>query len=337
MKHLIVASVILVLLGSHGRAEENRTDYTYERIATEFVVPGYASFRAKAEAHLRAWVGFCKSPDDAGLTGLRESYLRLAEAWAAIEIVRSGPIAEDFRIDRLYFWPERKNAIERALKALLSARDDADLAPEAMTAASAAIQGLPALERLLFDGAPAVKDFAGSEESAFRCKAGAAIAQNAAAISAEITEAYAARTGEVDRAAKAALATDIVTAYNIIKDRKIEAVLGKDGSDAKPRLAEAWRSGGSLAAIRANLAALNKVAAIALEGLPEDVSLPFATSSALKIAESLSGDLGTLAAGDRRVDLILLRDAVSAAEDRAIAEIPPALGVTVGFNSLDGD
>ena len=56
-----------------------------------------------------------------------------------------------------------------------------------------------------------------------------------------------------------------------------------------------------------------------------------------RIATGLSGDLGAIAVSDRRFEAILLRDAVDAAEDRAAIEIPAALGVTIGFNSLDGD
>ena len=298
------------------------------RIAAEIIAPGYRALDAEARAHAGAWAAYCAAPDAAGFTGLRSSFHRLADAWAAIEFVRSGPMAQDYRSERLYLWPERKNAVEKALNALLSARNPADLEPRAMKTASAAVQGIPALERLLFGPA-------GVADGGFRCQAGAAIARNAAAIAAEITAATA--VPATSEAAKAALATDIVTAYSVIKDRKIEPVLGADRGSARSRLAEAWRSGRSLRAMEINLEVLAAVAAIALEAGPEDASLPYTASTALRIAQSLSGDLGAIAAGAARGDLVLLRDAVNAAEDRAIAEIPAALGVTIGFNSLDGD
>lgn len=321
-----------------ARAAETRTDYTYERIVTEFVAPGYRNLSQAAQVHARDWRSFCAAPAESGFSALRASYNRLADAWAGVEIVRSGPIAKDFRAERLYFWPERKNAVERGLKALLAARNPADLKPSAMQKASAAVQGLPALERLLFGGNPSFQDFTGTEAAGFRCKAGAAIAENAASIAAETHAGFVGQSpGAITAADKAALATDIVTAFATIKDRKIEPVLGEDGNSVKPRLAEAWRSGRSLRNIVLNLRSLDAAAKLALEGLPEDVSLPFTTATALRIAQSLSGDLGGLAAGPRRADVILLRDAVDAAGDSALIEIPAALGVTIGFNSLDGD
>ena len=60
-------------------------------------------------------------------------------------------------------------------------------------------------------------------------------------------------------------------------------------------------------------------------------------ATALRVARRLSGDLGAIAAGPQRRDLILLRDAADAAGKSALQEVPAVLGVTVGFNSLDGD
>jgi hypothetical protein len=328
--------LLLIALAPPSRSE-TRTDYAYERIVTELVVPGYAALAASADEHVRDWESFCAGPDESGFAQLRRSYGRLADAWASIEFVRSGSGAEDFRAEKFYFWPERKNAVERALNALLAAAKPEELAPEAMRNASAAIQGLPALERLLFDAGASKDDFRDSAAAQFRCQAGEAIARNAAAIAGEISSSFSIGKLAITGEAKAALATDIVSAYATIKDRKIEPVLGKDRNAARPRLAEAWRSGRSLRNIEINLRSLATAANIALEGIPEEVSLPFTTEQARRIAAGLAGDLGALAAGERRSDVVLLRDAIDAAEDTALIEIPAALGVTIGFNSLDGD
>ena len=86
-----------------------------------------------------------------------------------------------------------------------------------------------------------------------------------------------------------------------------------------------------------NLQSLDRTNAILRQTLPADASLPAATLSARGIAESAQPDLAATAAGKNRSEAIFLLDAVDAAGDRAIAEVPAALGVTVGFNSLDGD
>ena len=138
-------------------------------------------------------------------------------------------------------------------------------------------------------------------------------------------------------AARAALATDIVTAFEVIEDRKIRTVLGKSRAGAKPRLAEAWRSGRSLRNIELNLTALLAIAAIAAEEAPETPILPSAVETAREAAAALKGDIGAFASGGERGAVILLLDAVFAAGQSAKTEIPAALGVTVGFSSTDGD
>ncbi len=110
----------------------------------------------------------------------------LPTAWSSIELVHYGPVAEDFRGERLSFWPERKNAVEKALKSALAKADDASLAPDTFRKGSAGVQGLPALERLLFSEGASEADFAGSPEAEFRCRLGSAIAANISAIAREV-------------------------------------------------------------------------------------------------------------------------------------------------------
>src|SRR5205823_7679797 len=100
----------------------------------------------------------------AGFDEARDAYRRTADAWTEIEFVRYGPISDDFRVDRLNYWPERKNATARGLAALLTKEGSADLAPARFAENSVAVQGLPALERLLFEGT--APDFLGGSAKA---------------------------------------------------------------------------------------------------------------------------------------------------------------------------
>jgi predicted lipoprotein len=332
---LVFAASLFAAVGSP--CANPKTDYTYERVVTEFIVPGFKSLAGLAGKHAETWKSFCEEPEEEKFQALTQSFHALADAWATIEFIRSGPSSDDFRRERFYFWPERKNAVERVLAAALKSASPQDLEPVAIRNASAAIQGLPALERLLFDGISTSAEFQAKEKAGFRCQLGTAISYNAAALADEMKEGWNAKAAFITEADKAALATDIVTTYTVIKDVKIEAVIGKDEKHAKPRAAEFWRSVRSLRNIVVNLEALNRINAIFFEALSEDVSLPATTNSAISIARSLGADLGSIAVGERRRDALLLRDAVDAAEDRALIEVPAALGVTVGFNSLDGD
>jgi predicted lipoprotein len=338
---------LAALLVTPTHAQSAPDGLLLRRVVDEVIVPGYADLAQAAEAQQAQWQSFCPSPTPEGLAKLRDAYHRTADSWSSIELVHYGPIADDFRGERLNFWPERKNAVEKALKAALAKADDAALALETFRKGSAGVQGLPALERLLFSEGAGNADFAGGPEAEFRCRLGTAIAANILAIAREVhrgwtdgDNAIAARliAPEIAGGLKAALATDLLGAYVLIKDKKLGPAMGNDPADTRPRMAESWRSGRSLRAIQLNLESTGAILRILAEGMPKKDSTALRNNdTALRVAKRLSGDLGALAAGPQRRELILLRDAADAAGKRAIEEVPVVLGVTVGFNSLDGD
>jgi predicted lipoprotein len=335
-----------MLLATSAHAQSS-PDELLRRVVEEVIVPGYANLVTVAEGQQAEWQSFCPSPSAAGMESLRDAYHRTADSWSSIETVHYGPIAEDFRGERLSFWPERKNAVEKALKTALAKSDDAALAPETFRNSSAGAQGLPALERLLFSEDASEGDFAGNPAAAYRCKLGMAIATNILGIAQEVqagwTEgdnAIAKRLAapEIAGGLKGALATDLLGGYVLLKDKKLDPAMGKDAASTRPKLAEGWRSGRSLRAMVLNLEFTGAVLKILAEGMPKKDSTALRNNdTALRVAKRLDGDLGALAAGPQRRDLILLRDAADAAGKRALEEVPVVLGVTVGFNSLDGD
>lgn len=327
------AALILGVSATVAQAQPT-PDESYRRIVTEFIKPGFTALSDTAERHSAERRAYCAAPSPEKLGKLAASFHLLADAWAKIEIIRSGPASEDFRHERFYFWPERKNAVERGLTVLLD--QGAILDAGAIRKQSAAVQGLPALERLLYANGEADTKLGKGPTGQLRCRLGTAISENAAELASEMATAWASAPANSTPEARAALATDIVTAYAILKDTKIETVVGKDEAAVKPRAAEFWRSGRSMRDIMLNLAALLTVNDLLFPDPPEDVALPYSTRTALSIAESIK-DLAATASGVERNDAVFLRDAVGAAEDRAVIEVPSALGVTIGFNSLDGD
>jgi uncharacterized protein len=339
--------LVLLLPAAQPAHAQASSDELLKRVVDDVIVPGYANLVQAAVVEQFQWQAFCVAPSPDSLASVRDAYHRTADAWSSIEVIHYGPIAEDFRGERLSFWPERKNAVEKALKNILRTPNDAALEPATFRKGSAGVQGLPALERLLFSEGASDTDFTDSAGANFRCRLGTAIATNILAIAQEVqagwTEgdnAIAKRlaTPDVAAALKGALATDLLGGYALIKDKKLDPAMGKDAADVRPKMAEGWRSGRSLQAIVLNLETAGAILTILAEGMAKQDSTALRNNStALRVAKRLSGDLGTLAAGPQRRDLILLRDAVDAAGKRALEEAPAVLGVTVGFNSLDGD
>jgi predicted lipoprotein len=312
------------------------------RVTDQFILPHYHDFSVRNEAQEKAWTAFCAKPDDTGFAALRAAFLASADAWSAIEIVRYGPVSESYRIERISHWPERKNAVAKALSSLLAGEGTSDLAPEQFVKNSVAGQGLPALERLLFDGDdPKAPFLAVSPAAQRRCAVGAAIAANLSRMAHEIEAgwpALVAQFGNEDFAkeAKTRLATDYISHFEFLRDAKLRPIFGKDPSLARPRLAEGWRSGRTKEALLINLSSARTMAEIILEGY--DAYSPSMIDTAKSLTEELDPDFGALAQMPKtRPGLFLVLDAVTAVRDKASDEIPAALGVTVGFNSRDGD
>ena len=322
-------------------------------IARELVIPQYRALADAMGRQAAAWRAFRAKPG-AGTEAVKAAYQDAADAWSAAEDIRSGPIAEDNRYERMAHWPERRNAVSRALASLLAGEEP--ITPERLRRASVAGQGLTALERLLYGereggAAAAARELAASTPAgARRRELGLAIAEGLDRIANEVLAAW---TGpELARWEKASpdearenltrLATDHLATLEVIQDAKINTVLSKDPDETRPLLAEGWRSGRSLRAIRINLEAAEAFIRAALahddERLPGAVA-GFATARSL--ADGLAGQslpIGQLAA-DRagRMRLVLLRDAVGSAREVSGPALSEGLDVTIGFNSQDGD
>jgi predicted lipoprotein len=298
-------------------------------------------------AQKSAWRQFCTSPDQQGLALAKSAFQRAADAWSGIEFVLYGPISADYRFERMAHWPERNNAVSRGLASLLSRSDE--LTPERFAETSAAVQGLTALERLLYEP-DALKVFTAKDAAARRhCDVGTAIANGLAATSRKVLDEWRAPDGTLAKLengneglvdeALTRIVTDHITSLEIISDNKLGAAMGKRLEDARPNLAEGWRSGRSMRAIAINLdanAALTRL--LFGPGAKQAESLLDSLQTAQHLAEGLPPDIGKLASdAKQRFRIILLRDAVRSARDLAELSLPDALGVIIGFNSRDGD
>ena len=316
-------------------------DDTLNRIVERFIIPHYQALSLTADAQEKAWAEFCAKPDEIGFEILQKAYLATADSWSQIEFLRYGPIGDEFRAERLSYWPERKNATAKALAQLLEFDGVADLAPELFTKNSVAVQGLPALERLLFDDRAQVEMLNGLRKGR-RCAVGQAIAWNVVMIAhdvrlgwtTDVVEAIA--NPDTAKEATSRIVTDFLSAFAFMRDTKLRPVLGKEVEAARPALAESWRSKRSKRALTLNLETMLDLAKLIMEG--KDGDTPATIVTAVEFADALPEEFGP-AVGDvkQRQQFYLVLDALAAAGDKAHDEIPAMLGITVGFNSQDGD
>lgn len=291
--------------------------------------PGYAAF-ARASADLAAL-------DSCDAEVLRPAFHAAYDAWLAVAHLHLGPAEDEGRALAILFWPDPKGLGLKAQRALL-AGDPASLTPDAMARQSVAARGLAGLERLLYPAEPPATD---------PCPLAQATADDLARMAADLDQAWgpygkllltAGQPGNTafltEAEATQALFTQLATGLEFIADRRLGRPLGSFDKP-RPELAEARASARSLHNVTLSLMALRDLAQTLSSQTPQTFA---AFEHALMLAQDLDDPtFANVADPQGRLKVEILQQAVRATRDTAIAELAPALGVSLGFNSQDGD
>ena len=351
----------LLLFGAAPAADARKAP-TYaqavDRTIDRVIVPGYAALAAATGELAAAMSGLCADPDGGSLEAARAGLAKVVTAFSRVELLRLGPAREDHRFERLFFWPDRRGRGRRQVEALIAREDEATLEGAALRQKSVAVQGLLALDLVLAgNGSEGLAD--GS--AVFRCRQGLAIAGAVDRTASGIHRGWAAADGfgALMRGAgpgnpvyrsHGEVVADLLGAaaeqLQVVERLKLRRML-RDGPDrARPKAAPFWRSGLARASIAANLdgvlALLHEGGLVAL--LPaSDAGLAARLGSELREAlEAVSAMSGgglpeLLADPEKHRRLAVAAARVAAAASLLGEDIPPALGLVAGFNSLDGD
>lgn len=155
MKPVLTAALLItvsLLPVRHAVAQADHVDH--RRIAREalakHIQPSYAKLKTAFET-LRSGAGtFCSAPDEDRLGELRKTFTDTVKAWGRIAHFQFGPIREENRHERIWFWPDRKGIgrrqVARAIRSRPEGYDDAGTLGEK----SIAVQGLGAFEQILY-------------------------------------------------------------------------------------------------------------------------------------------------------------------------------------------
>jgi hypothetical protein len=270
------------------------------------------------------------------------------------------------RAERLYFWPDPRNAAARQLGELLAGRDPAALTVEGFVRASAAVQGLPATERLLFDEGAVAAFRREGDEGRRRCEVLAAITRNVATIASEVAREWS--TGDAAYARRVETAGPGNAAYPEPKEAtqdllkslhgglervaslKLVKPLGASLAAARPTLVEEWRSGRALRDVRLNLVAaralylgdggfgLSDVVREVAGAGDLDARLRRSFDACIAAADRVRGPLESAVRNPRgRPAVERLLKEVQTLSHVVAEHLTTALDLPLGFNALDGD
>lgn len=351
MKRLALVLATVLWAGVASAAPKAPIDYAAlnAHVVAKHIVPRYQAFLVQANTLGTALTAYCAAPGDKALSSARDAFHATVDAWQAIEHLRSGPTAELNAAARVNFWPDPKGLGGRHLRQLLGAQDAERLAPARFAQSSIAVQGIPALERLLFSeaGKPLLEVPPADGAVVTPCKAAHAIARNLAAIGGDLVARWSKDpfAGLEAKKATSNLFTDLAGGLEAVADLKVGGPLGEKTGRLWPKRAEDWRSGRALRNIEINILALKDMyAAMAdgagkrLSGTPEDAYIRGEFDAAAAKAKAVGPTLvAALETTDGQARAKALIAAVRELREVVVGNMMAPLDLILGFNSRDGD
>lgn len=336
-------------LGEVGTTDEER-ERLFIALADEVFAPAYATFRDRS-AELATTIGeHCRG--DAEAADTRRGWRRAMVAWQAIQHVAVGPVEEETRRFRIQFFPDRNEAVERAVDTVLTETDR--LAEAELATRSVGVQGLPALEYLLF----AIRGLDDPDEGPRRCELAQAVAANLSTMAADAAAPWqgggAFRSEFVNAGGTFTSTEDVLTVIfeaavlqaEFISYRKL-----RDAVDANnPNALESHYAQHSGQNIRANLDALREMFDTGadeeyrvrdyLERLyaADDLATQIFTemSNAEGLLDGLEGSLEEVVGGQAGGDALALNSSIRHLAD-LLQDAGLVAGIDIGFNNQDGD
>ena len=368
-KKIIMRSLaLLFIMFSYGNANADWRQAN-TAIVQQHVLPAYENLAQTSEKLIKKSQAMCESADVRSLVSLRSTFHQLMDAWSLIQHLRSGPIMLFGHYYRYQLWPDKHNAGERQLRRVLIAQDPVLLQHENLQRSSVAVQGLSALERLLFSKKVKAEMLSRNEQNDFRCELVIAISRNLASMSRDIAEVWALdpppyhmiflaaseRQG-VSRQDDESLADDksiLIAFYNnipaqlqFIVNDKLFRPLRTTTAKAKPRYLESWRSQRALRNLELNVQAIKSLYdtgfSILLKRSEQGARLDKEVQQAFVHVEQALAHVEvplyeTLKDETQRAKQEALLEAVRRLQSLMVGPVPRSLGFSLRFNAFDGD
>lgn len=349
---LLFTSLAALALGACSPSDPQAT--TSASIAKQVILPTYSRW-VDADRQLAASaLAFCEGKAD--LASARADFLRAQKAWAELQPMLIGPLAEGNRSWQVQFWPDKKNLVGRQVEQLVTAQPQ--VSAEALAKSSVVVQGLSAYEYILFD---AGIDMADATTKARYCPLLTAIGERQKALAEEILGSWNATDGMLAQLSKfpnpryadsheaiAELLRVQVTALDTLK-KKLGTPLGRQTKgQPQPFQAEAWRSKESLNNLQAALSSaetlwngvdnhgLKSLLPAEQKPLADKIDAAYAASRAL-LAQLKPPLADLLASEEGRQQLNAFYDSLNVVHRLHEGELAKALGIALGFNANDGD
>ncbi len=338
MRTLFAAPLFAAAVVSGPAAAAPDYGHVVSDVVEQHAKPAYGRLVTSTSALAKTLADTCGKTE--GAAAGRAAYHKAMDDWETIQHIRSGPAAEANRHARMMFWPDERAIVTRQMNRFLANGTEQDL--KDLSGGSVALQGFPALERIIYGKAPLATEPA-KGLSLSHCSVAVAIGHNIAATAKEMQAAASAPDpfGTDTKEAARMLFGDLVTALQVTYQLKLRAPAGEEGK-TRARLAESWRSKRSLLNVKQNLTAMKDFyARIYGPGGEDDPAhqlilsqFDVAVDTAERLGKSVESALGQK---NGRLQIRALAATIDDIKNLIAEKLTEHLDVNLGFNALDGD
>jgi len=323
------------------------------------IVPGYTFLFESTMSFNSQIRQFCSYDANLTVADLRLGYHDVMDKWQALQWLKTGPGETLLRNHRFQMWPDKHGTGARQTRKILIEKDTAVFEPKRFATGSVAVQGLPIVERLLFDTSETAQPLRGMNKQVdsldFRCLFLQTVSQNLVQIAGELEAEWkgAYRTAiqtpgeandyyESPRAATANFLSLISTQLIFMVDNKLKSPLGllKKNQKVRYKKSESWRSERSIRNIKLNLSALHAAFVSNLDPLITDDGRKRYYQTIWREVELVFSQLPDSivdSIDEQHEKLLEATENLSMLQQVITQELSAELELPLGFNGLDGD
>ncbi len=369
IRQFVIFAFTAVVSSAAVQAAEPRKPFDHATLARQalekHIVPGYKNLVNAAKGLSQEMDRYCaKPPSPKPPRSVDRAFDAFVTAWGRVEHINFGPITQENRLERILFFPDRRGLGARQVARALQKRDPGVTDAQVLASKSVALQGIGALEIVLFGERGKADDNA--EARTHRCGFARAVAANLLRLSQEVLDGWTREDGfrhtwlnpgagnplfvkpsEVTQV----LAKSVDQGLERIRDervagplafgkqrRRLPAVLEKSNHTFRLTTAnlEGLRDLYTTGGIQKAIVATESVDGIA--SVPDNAALVLnEINTALKIARRLIGVPRPFDNSDITRRLIAMGFPLKNARTQLTILMAATAGLTLGFNSSDGD
>lgn len=191
MKQLAFAGLIMAVAVMPVPLKALAFDYkgVAETSLNAHIRPSYARLQQAVARLDGALADYCSQPTDKTSAEVYSSYEHAVQSWGRVEHLRFGPVTEKHRYERFAFWPDAKALGKRQVLRAIRKKDKNVLDPAKLAKKSVALQGLTALEIILYSKSRQPV-FSPGKGDPFRCGYAMSINANLVRMANEIVKAW---------------------------------------------------------------------------------------------------------------------------------------------------